>query len=104
VNEPTNGEVMRRVEELIRQVQALADLAREDRRHAAETYVRRDVYEANRATETIRSVEAQKDMDEIQRHREVDAQWRRQMVLAVSGLAIASLISIAGIISNYLAR
>lgn len=47
-DEPTLSEVMRRLDETSRQIADLAAQMREDHRHAAQTYVRQDVYLAQR--------------------------------------------------------
>lgn len=104
MSEPTNGEVMRRLDEVARQLTDVANKMREDRLHAESTYVRRDVYDSDRKAEAIRGVEAQKDVDELQRHREADAQWRRQVTLALALTALTAIVTIALAISNYLAR
>lgn len=104
MSEPTMGELMRRVEDLVRQITDVSNKMREDRIHAEATFVRRDVYDANRAAEALRDLDAQKDLDELTRHREADAQWRRQIMLAVAVLAITTLVTVAIAISNYISR
>jgi hypothetical protein len=98
------GELMRRVEDLVRQITDVSNKMREDRIHAEATFVRRDVYDANRAAEDRRNIEAQKDVDDLNRHREADAQWRRQVMLALATMAIGLMVTIAIAVSNYLAR
>jgi hypothetical protein len=98
------GELMRRVEELVRQITDVSNKMREDRIHAEATFVRRDVYDANRAAEDRRNIEASKDVDDLNRHREADAQWRRQIMLAIAVLAITTLVTVAIAVSNYVAR
>lgn len=98
------GEVLRRVDDLVRQITDVASKMREDRAHAEQTFVRRDVYESDRRATAIHEVEAQKDVDELQRHREADLNWRRQASLAYALLAITTLVTIALAVSNYLAR
>lgn len=98
------GELMRRVEDLVRQITDVSNKIREDRLHAEATFVRRDVYDANRFADDRRNLESAKDVDELNRHREADAQWRRQVMLAIAVLAITTLVTVAIAVSNYLAR
>lgn len=104
MSEPTMSEVVRRLDDLRLQIIDTVAKMRDDKRHADDTFVRRDVYESDRRAIAIQAVEAQKDVDELSRHREADAQWRRQIMLAVAVLAITSLVTVAIAISNYLAR
>jgi hypothetical protein len=101
---PTLGEILRRLEDAIRQISELAKQMREDRVYANQTYVRQDVYNANRTADELRVLEAQKDLDEVNRLREVDNNWRRQIMLAVAILSITTLVTIAIAISNYMSR
>ena len=103
-DEPSMAELGRMLQALKEQIADAITKMREDRTHAEATFVRRDVYESDRRATAIRDVEAQKDLDELQRHREADANWRRQIMLAVAVLAITSLVTIAIAVSNYMAR
>lgn len=47
-DQPTPAEIMRRLDEAIRQITDLAAQMREDRQAAAATYVRQDVYTSDR--------------------------------------------------------
>ena len=72
MNEPTMAEIFRLLTDLKVQLTSMEARMRDDRRHAEETFVRRDVYESDKRATAIRDVESQKDLDELTRHREVD--------------------------------
>jgi hypothetical protein len=104
MNDPTMGEILRRLDDVVGQVASIAGRLHEDRLRAETTYVRLDVYNADRRGEDRANAEIQRDLDDLKRHNDTDAQWRRQMLLAFAVLAITSLVTIALAISNYLAR
>lgn len=121
-NEPTMGEVMRRLDEVARQLAGLAEQmqrdrvaataqALEDRKHAEETFLRHDVYVANRSTDQANRAADQgmvanlfQDIKGIEKDRETDVAWRRQIILAVTLLTITTLVTVAIAVSNLLAR
>jgi hypothetical protein len=98
------GEILRRLDDVVGQVASIAGRLHEDRLRAETTYVRLDVYNSDRRGDSDRRHDLQRDLDDLQRHNETDAQWRRQMLLAFAVLALTSLVTIALAISNYLAR
>src|ERR1700754_155213 len=98
------GEVLRRVDDLVREIKALAEQMRDDRVHAAQTFVRLDVYASDRRGDALAVTEAQKDLAEMQSNAKADANWRRQVMLALAVLAITTLVTVGIAISNYLAR
>jgi len=104
VSEPTPGEITRWLENLQRQITDVLAKVVEDRRHADDVYMRRDVYNSDQRGDALGLAEVQRDVDDLKRHRETDALWRRQIMLAVAVLAITSLVTVAIAVSNYLAR
>ncbi len=89
--EPSPGEIMRRLDEVSRQLIALAGDLRADRIDAAATYVRKDLYQSE--TTTIRA-----DIEGLQEsERERDkraAETRRQLIVGVCVAVSAALISL----------
>jgi hypothetical protein len=98
------AEIFRLLTDIKVQMTGLENRIRDDRRHTEETFVRRDVYESDKRATSIRDVEAQKDLDELQRHREADVNWRRQVMLSIAVLALGSLVTVALAVSNYVTR
>lgn len=115
INEPTLGEVLRRIDGLTAQVAQLVSELKEDRAQAAATYMRRDVYIAERQAANAVVSDLQSDLSAVKvdlgreikglkDERRTDNDKRRQMWLAIGGLTITSLIGIAGLIINATAR
>lgn len=112
INEPTLGEVLRRLDEVSRQLIDIVREIKEDRVDAAKTYVRQDVYIAERQASNavvadlhgdIQSVKGElgREIRGIKDDRKSDLGWRRQMWLAIGGLAVTTLIGIIGLIINF---
>lgn len=77
-DEPTLGEVMRRLDGLVSTVSDLVHQLREDRRHNANTYVRRDWQEEARNADHAMIRELAKDLVDLRQQRETDAERQRQ--------------------------
>ncbi|WP_028474099.1 hypothetical protein [Nocardioides alkalitolerans] len=105
---PTNGELVRRMEEvfarLTQQLEALTGEIREDRRVNERTYVRRDVYDAERAADKAARRDLEKDIAELVEARKSDAGFRRQVLLWGAGLTITVMVTIVVAVANLLAR
>lgn len=113
--EPTLGEVLRRLNEYVEQQAKIIDRLDRMVSDNAATYVRQDVYVAQRLADqttvanfhqdigTVRA-EVERDITAIKEERTADLAFRRQVMLALAGVAIASLVSIAIAIINTLAR
>lgn len=99
-HEPTTGEVLRRLDEVSQQMRDIAQQLREDRLASAATYVRQDVYMAQRQADSAVVADLAGDVMAINRARESDAGWRRQVLLTLAVLAISTLVSIALAIVN----
>jgi hypothetical protein len=108
-DEPTTGEVLRRLDEVSRQLLDLAGQLREDRDKAAATFVRQDVYQAQRVADSavvadlhgdIRAVDSRttERMDKIETAHATDVDKRRQMWLAIGGMALAFVSATAALI------
>ncbi|WP_311208714.1 MULTISPECIES: hypothetical protein [unclassified Aeromicrobium] len=103
-DEPTLGEVMRRLDELVRTIASLAGEMREDRAHASATYVRRDVYLAERLADQAAVTDVVRDLDQLQKATQerdaADKAFRRQASLVAAGAALglvgSIVLSVAG--------
>lgn len=84
-DEPTAGELMRRMDAVSRQLETLAKQLAEDRRDFASTYVRYDVYEARHLSLDRRVTILETDAEA--REQTADA-TRRQFVLMLLSIAI----------------
>lgn len=102
--EPTMGEVLRRLDEVSRQLVDLAKEMKDDRNTAAATFVRQDVYVAQRLADQAVVADLHGDVRTINNERKADAGFRRQSWLAMAGIAIGSLVSIALALINFIAR
>ncbi|HET7303639.1 MAG TPA: hypothetical protein VFJ12_03685 [Segeticoccus sp.] len=93
-DEPTLGEVMRRLDETSRQLADLAGQMREDRNHAAATYVRQDVYVAQRQADHAVVADLQTDIASVRseaRHTEDKRSANVKWAIGI-GLSLAALI------------
>lgn len=106
---PTLAELMRRLDEMAVRQEKILDEIKQDRAAMASTYVRQDVYMAERQmanavaadirtdvtqleTSTDREIKAIKD------ERKADQAQRRQMLMWLGGLTVTVLLGIAGLI------
>ena len=103
-DDPTLGEILRRLDELSRQLIDLTREIKEDRTVAATTYVRQDVYLAQRLSDQAVVADLHGDISAVREERKKDNDWRRQLNLALATLAITVLVSISLAIVNFVAR
>lgn len=103
-NEPTMGEVLRRLDEVSRQLLDLAGQMRDDRDKAAATFVRQDVYQAQRIADQAVVADLHGDIRSINKSRESDAGFRRQVWVTIGTLSISMLVTIVIAIANFVAR
>jgi hypothetical protein len=96
VDEPTLGEVMRRLEETSRQLAGIADRMREDRSDAAKTYVRQDVYLAQRQADHAVVSDLQSDISAVgtklegtEAARKANVRWAIGTGLALAAVLVA---------------
>jgi len=101
-DEPTLGEVLRRIDGLTMQVTALVSELKQDRIDAAKTYVRQDVYMAERQAGQavvadlhgdVRKVEADlgRELRQVKEDLKAEKASRRQVWLAISAMAVTLL-------------
>lgn len=102
--EPTLGEVLRRLDEVSRQLVDLTREIKEDRVTAAATFVRQDVYLAQRQADQAVMADLHGEVATVRDDRRKDQDVQRQRNLTLAALAITSLVSIALGIANILAR
>lgn len=98
-NEPTMGEVMRRLDDVSRQMTELAREMKEDRAAASATFVRQDVYIAQRqadqavAADTASDVRALRlEVETAESKRVAAVRWAIGAVLVPIALALLALI------------
>jgi len=99
-DEPTLGEAVRRLDDVARRLDTITQ--RLDRRdtYIEENFVRASVWlEARKADQAMVSNLAQ-DIGAVQQDRRSDAGFRRQVLLALSVLAVTTLVSIALAVAN----
>ena len=99
---PTLGEVMRRLDSIVAQLGQIAAELKQDRSDAARTYVRQDLYLAQRQADAAVTADLQGDIQSIKTDRNRDAQQRRQMVMWLAGLTVTVLLGIASIVVSIL--
>ncbi|HET6915886.1 MAG TPA: hypothetical protein VFH56_07320 [Acidimicrobiales bacterium] len=97
--EPTMGEVMRRLDEVARQMTELAREMKDDRAAAAATFVRQDVYIAQRhADQAVTSdvatdvISLRREMESVEAKRVATLRWAIGTVLIPIGLALLALV------------
>lgn len=106
MSDPTPGEIMRRLDEVARQLGDLAGQLREDRQHAAAIYMRQDVYMAQRQADQAvvadlagdlishrKSTEA--SFAERDKAHQADVAFKRQAGLALAVLSITTVVNVA---------
>ena len=97
--EPTLGELLRRLEEVVKQLQDISGKMERDRSDAAQTYVRKDVYSAEFQSHERRI----KDLESENQDREKQAaDTRRQFIFLVLSLAIPVIASLLLSVNQYL--
>ena len=112
---PTLGEVLRRLDDVSRQLVDLTREIKEDRAASAATYVRRDVYMAEQVTSNavvadlhgdIQALKAEhgREIRGLKDERKVAADKARQMWLALGAMAVTIALGLATIIVNVTTR
>jgi hypothetical protein len=104
VNEPTLHEVVRRLDDVAHQITNLVTKIDNDRRRDADTYVNRDVYrEYQRLVDaTFKSISD--DIGDLEKARDTDQAWRRQVALALALSVGSSLVTVAIALISILTR
>lgn len=101
---PTLGEVIRRLDTLARSLEELGKDIREDRKDAAATYVRRDLYVAERLADQTVTADLAREITAIQADRRSDAGFRRQVLLGLALAAIGSMTSVMVLVVSLVVR
>lgn len=119
-DEPTMGEVMRRLDEVSRQMLELAREMKDDRQVNAATFVRQDVHLAQRQADQavvadlhhdIGNVKAEigsvktdfdREIDTVKADRNADIAFRRQVLLAFAVGGLTELVTIALAVAGFL--
>lgn len=99
---PHLGEVMRRLDGVVSQLSQIAAEMKQDRAEAAKTYVRQDLYLAQRQADLSVTADIHGDIQALKAERERDHQQRRQMVMWLGGLTVTVLLGIASIVVSIL--
>lgn len=110
---PTLAELMRRLDEMALRQEKILDEIKQDRAAMASTYVRQDVYMAERqmanaVTADIRTdvtqLEAttQREFKAIDESRKTEQAQRRQMLMWLGGLTVTVLLGIGGLVVSIL--
>jgi hypothetical protein len=102
--EPTLGEILRRLDDVSRQLIDLTREIKDDRAATAATYVRQDVYLAQRLADQSVVADLHGDIRTVKDERKKDNDWKRQQNLTLAGLTVTVLVSIALAIVNIVAR
>lgn len=90
------GEVIRRLEDIVKRQDAMLAEIRQDRHHFEKTYVRKDVHE-----EQIKSLT--NEVEDIEKKLSAQDAFRKQIISGVSVGAIMLMITMFIAISNFIA-
>lgn len=99
-DEPTLGEVMRRLESVAGSMTTLASKIDDDRRAAADTFVRKDVHSLGNQNMDTRIKQLETDQDDRDK---AAAAFRRQILVGIMGIAITAIGGLLLATSNFLA-
>lgn len=102
IDEPTKGEIVRRLDSIADQLTDLTSRLERDRLEAAQTYVRQDVYAVEQRLQDALAAELQTDVAALRRERDEDRNWRRQVVLWLGSLTVTLLLGFATLIVSVL--
>lgn len=100
---------MRQLDRVLAQLSEIAAEMKQDRADAAKTYVRQDLYLANRQADsavvadlhgdiTKGRAEVDAELDAIKTARDRDAQQRRQIQMWLGGITVTLLLGLAGLV------
>ena len=93
--EPTLGEVVRRLEDVAKQIAAVASQLSNDRRDAAQTYVNRETYQADRRLIDANHTALQGRVVDLEKAQEDEQKWRRAASFQLAIVAVGWLLTIA---------
>lgn len=112
---PTPGEIMRRLDDVVKRFEDISKDVREFRSWAERLYVPRGEWVEGRRADHLRTVEIAGDVGELKAKAEADAlaaqateratlAWRRQVLLAVAIAAFSGFVSVALFIASALGK
>lgn len=99
-DEPTLGEVVRHLNRLAEQLDGIVDRLERRDHYIEENFVRTRVWVEARKADQAMSANLAQDIGALQENVKIDAAWRRQVMLTLAGVTIASLVSIALAVVN----
>lgn len=99
-DEPTLGEVVRRLDQVATQLTGIVDRLERRDTYIEENFLRESVWTEARKADQAMVANLYQDIGALQKDRETDAGWRRQVLLTIAVLAISSLVSIALAVAN----
>lgn len=100
-NDPTPGEVWRRLDDVVRRFEDVSKDVREFRSWAERLYVPRGEWVEGRRADSLRTTEIAGDVGELKKKAETDATWRRQMLLAFAVAAFSAVVSVALFVATF---
>ena len=103
-DEPTLGEVIRRLDAITAQLTEVVREIKDEREKNAATFVRQDVYVAQRQADAAVVADLHSEIRGVKEDRKRDVDWKRQQNLALAGLAITTLVSIALAVIGFIVR
>lgn len=109
-SEPTPGEIMRRLDDITQRVSEMLAEVRADRVENAKTYIRQDVYVANRLTDQAALADLRDDVRDLQgegdkrdeRVRQLED--RRRQVWQYTGTTLIALLGLGLMLLTYIAN
>lgn len=99
-DEPTLGEVVRRLDQVTSQLAGIAERLERRETYIEENFVRRSVWHEARKADQAMAANLAQDIGALQETDKTDAAWRRQVMLTLAAVAIASIVSIALAVVN----
>lgn len=99
MSEPTPGEIIRRLDTFITQIQQLSQDQRSDKLEASKTYVRKDLYEEQIGNLKRRVKELEEENDAKDK---AASDFRRQIAIALIVLALPAVVSLFLAVNNFL--
>lgn len=103
-DEPTTGEIVRRLDAIAGQLTEVIREIKDDRAHNAETYVRQDVYIAQRLADQAVVADVASDVRSIKDDRKAEESKKRAQNLTLALFAITTVVTLALGIANLLTR
>lgn len=93
-DQPTLGEVVRRLDEVAKQLAGIVDRLEQRDRYIEEHFVRNAVWLEARKADQMMVANLHQDIGALNKDRENDSNFRRQIILAVIGAFAAGVVAI----------